>query len=98
MQDSIKDRAQRMAHEGRDAIDISKELGISYVEVWDLVPGSWRGSKTMITNRVNQLVKESDPAARERLVSEVKEQLDFLYESGRQLARKVASARKTLSS
>ena len=98
MQDSIKDRATRMAREGRTATDISKELGISYLEVWNLVPATWQGTKTMITRRMNQIVKETDSDAREQLVHEVKEQVDFLYQSGRQLGRMVASARKTLSS
>ena len=96
MQESIKDRAQRMASEGRTAVEISQELGIDYWEVWSYVPGTWRGTKQMITRRINRLVNEDDPSTRKELAREVKEYIDYLYKGGMRLGRIVDRARKTL--
>lgn len=98
MQDSIEARAQRMALEGKNAVEISKELGIDYWDVWKYVPRTWRGTKQMITRRINRLVNENSPSARKQLASEVKEYIDYLYYGGMRLGRTVDRARKALGS
>ena len=96
MDDTIKERAQRMAAEGQTAMQISRELGIGYWDVWNYVPRTWQGTKSIITRRVNKLVNENNPSVRAELASEVKEYIDFLYYGGMRLGRMVDRARKNL--
>ena len=96
MEDSIRERAQRMAAEGQTAIQISRSLGISYGDVWNYIPGSWQGTKALITRRINRLVNENDPSVRAELAREVKEHVAFLYQGGMRLGRMVDRARKNL--
>ncbi len=96
MADTLRGRAQRMANEGRNAMEISQELDIDYWEVWNLVPQTWQGTKSMITRRINRLVSATDPAIRQELSKEVKAYINYLYYGGKRLGRKVDRARKVL--
>ena len=90
-------KAQQMADEGKTVAQISKELNVDYWEVWNHVPRSWQGTKWMITNRLNLLKKEKNAATRERLVVEVDECVQYLYDRGRQMGKQIEGARRTLN-
>lgn len=90
-------RAQQMANQGKTVSQISKEMHIDYWEVWNHVPGSWQGTKWVITNRLNLLRKEGNDEIRERLIAEVSECVQYLYDRGRQMGRQIERARNTLN-
>lgn len=96
MGDVEKDRAWQMAHEGKTIAQISKELDLDYWQVWQNVERSWQGTKWIVTNRLNLLVKENDPAIREQLVSEAKECIEYLYQRGRHMGKQMDRARNAL--
>ena len=98
MSESIRDIARRMAREGKTVSQISEELGIDYGDAWGYVPGSWQGTKKMITNRINKLINEKNRSVREQLAFEVQEYVDSLYYSGKNLSQMVDRIRKTLGS
>ena len=89
-------RAQQMANQGKTVSQISKEMHIDYWEVWNHVPRSWQGTKWVITNRLNLLKKEGNDEIRERLIAEVGECVQYLYDRGRQMGKQIERARKTL--
>ena len=90
-------RAQQMADEGKTVAQISKELKVDYWEVWNHVPRSWQGTKWVITNRLNLLKNERSPATREKLVAEVAECIQYLYDRGRHMGKQIERARRTLN-
>ena len=90
--DSIK----QMAGRGQSIGKISKELKLDYWLVWKYAERSWQGTKTVITRRLNLLVKEQNQSAREEMVSEVRECVDYLYYQGKHLGDQVGRARKAL--
>ena len=51
-----------MASEGKTIAQIGKELDADYWQVWNHVR-SWQGTKWVITNRLNRLIKENDQYA-----------------------------------
>ena len=65
--------------------------------MWNYVPGTWLGTKRMITRRINKLVNENGPPARKQLASEVKECIDYLHYGGMRPGRIVDRTRKTLA-
>ena len=90
-------KAKQMADEGKTVAQISKELDVDYWAVWNHVPRSWQGTKWVITNRLKSLVKEANQPTRERMVSEVAECVQYLYDRGRQMGKQIERARNTLN-
>ena len=90
-------RAQQMADEGKTVAQISKELKVDYWEVWNHVPRSWQGTKWVITHRLNLLKKERNRATREKLVADVAECIQYLYDRGRYMGKQIEHARRTLN-
>ena len=97
------DRAVQMAREGKNVEEIRKELNVDYWDVWNHIRKSegitgvgWRGAKWIITHRLKRLVKEKDPAKREKLSREASECASYLYDSAKALGNKIDSARKSL--
>ena len=90
-------KARQMANEGKSVGQISKELSLDYWEVWKHVPRSWQGTKWVITNRLKSLVKEADRGTRDRMVSEVAECVQYLYDRGRHMGKQIERARDTLN-
>ncbi len=75
---------------------------MDYWVVWQHVKqvggvAGWRAAKWIITNRLNRMARSNDPAKREQLRSEAAECVNYLYDSGRRLSRKIDRARNTLS-
>ena len=82
---------------------IRKELKVDYWDVWNHVRStqgtewsSWQGAKRIITNRLNSLVTQKDPARREELKDQANECVNYLYKEAQRLGRKIESVRKTL--
>ena len=100
MTEEQKALAVQMAREGKAIASISEKLGVTYWEVHAHVTAvgalSWLGAKRSITNRLNKLKRERDQAAREQLVSEASELVNYIYYSGKNLGKKIDSARRTL--
>ena len=93
---ALERRARELARQGMNITSISQELGIT----WGQARGytmSWLGAKVRITNRLDHLVSESDPAKRERLAAEAASYTDFLWDAAKQLRSQVDQARKALS-
>lgn len=85
-----------MAKEGYNGGQIAEALGIDYGTVWKYVPTTWQRSKHTLSVRLNKLVGEADPAIRARLVSDAKEEAEFLYSAGKALGRRVDRVRRAL--
>ena len=91
--------ANRMASEAYTIEDIRKELGLDYPGAWNEVRrhvDSWLGTKRQITNRLNDLANEPDPARRQELKGELEERIDFLYYQAHDVAEKVYRVREAL--
>ena len=91
-------RIKQMAHEGKTIAQIGKDLGVDYWEVWNHAERSWRGTKWVITNRLNQLKTERDPDARIQLANEAAECVEYLYRRGIRMGDQIQRARNTLDS
>ena len=90
------ERAKQMAGEGQTIAQISRELGVDYWLVWNHVR-SLQGTKWVITRRLNRLAKEQDQSAREQMVTEVDECVDYLYDQLKRLGRRIDRARQSLN-
>ncbi len=101
MDEGQKDKAEQIAKGGKSIASISKELGVSYMEVHAHVTSvhalSWIGAKRSITNRLNLLKKERNRAQREILVNEATELVNYIYYSGKELGGKIDRARGALA-
>ena len=86
---------ERMSGAGKTIAQISKELGLDYWVVWNHAR-SWQGTKWVITNRLRRLEKEQDQSAREKMVREVAECVDYFYYQGKHLGGQIERARKAL--
>ena len=86
----------RMAREGKNIAQISRELGVDYWEVWSHVERGWQGTKWMVTNRIRRLANENDPAIRKQLANEAEECVNYLYNEGQRLSKKINRIRETL--
>ena len=76
---------------------ISKELGLDWWTVRKHAKSGWLGTKVQITNRLNKLRDEKDPAKREKLVREVSERITYLYEGGKALGKTIDRIEKTIN-
>lgn len=97
------DKASAMAREGMTIVQIHRELGLDYWDVWDHVRNSqgtdfssWHGAKWIITHRLNRLVNEKDTSERQKLRDQADECVNYLYREAKRLSRKVDAARKAL--
>ena len=57
---------------------------------------SWKGAKQVIGHRLNRIVRETDRSKREQLKADVNKWVDYLYQEGQQLSRRIDRARKAL--
>ena len=93
-------KIEQMVSTGMTIVDICNELGLEWQDVAKFLGSvdkpSWLGAKVMTTNRLNDLVKETDPAKRKELAAEAKKWIDYLYYDGKRLGQKVDRARKAL--
>ena len=93
-------KIEQMVGMGMTIVDICNELGLEWQVVAKFLGSvdkpSWLGAKVMTTNRLNDLVKETDPAKRKELAAEAKKWIDYLYYDGKRLGQKVDRARKAL--
>ena len=100
MTDPKMERAEKMARDGKDIVEISRELGVEWSEVSDYVRSvharSWRGAKKLITHRLKRLTKEKDQSTREQLADEAARWINYLYYEGKRMSRQVERARKEL--
>lgn len=66
---------------GTTIADIHRKfLKYDYWEIyWRVNDYSFQGKKTMITTRINKIVKSKRPAERRKLAAEAKEHIDDLY-------------------
>ena len=74
MKTGMESRIQELASQGKTIVQICRALGLDWREVRSYLhtvdKRSWRGAKVVITNRLNMLAKEGDPAKREQLAAE----------------------------
>ena len=92
----LKKIARQLAREGKTITAIARQLGISWNEASSYTTG-WLGAKTRVTNRLNKLASEPDPAKRQKLAEEADLYVDFLYDAAKHLRTQVDSARKALN-
>lgn len=91
-------KAKKLAQEGKNITEISKELGVSWGEAAGSLPtSSWLGAKVRITIRLKKLATETDPAKRKKMADEADLYADFLYDSAKHLRGQVDNARKALN-
>ena len=98
-------RAVHMARNGDSLTKIHRELGVDWYEVWEHVRNvegtewtTWHGAKWIVTNRLNKLVRERDPAKRQELRDEANKCVNYLHDAAKRLRTKVERARRTLES
>ncbi len=94
--EEVKDKAKRLANEGRNITYISQTLGISWNEARSYTP-SWLGAKKKLTIRLNKLANEQDHKGRKHLAEEADRYADFLYDAAKHLRRQVDAARRALN-
>lgn len=82
---------------GHTYASISKELDLDWWTVRKHAKSGWLGTKVQITNRLNKLRDENDPAKREKLVKEVSERITYLYEGGKALGKTIDRIEKTIN-
>ena len=97
---STEDQIIQMAREGKTIVEICRESGLDWEDVRQRlrVAGvrSWKGAKQVIGRRLNRIVRETDRSKREQLKADVNKWVDYLYQEGQQLSRRIDRARKAL--
>lgn len=91
--------ASVMASEGYTIEAIRKYLGLPDDGGWREVRkhvDSWLGTKNQITNRLNALADEPDPAKRQALKDELQERINFIYYQAHDVADKIFLIREAL--
>ena len=97
-EDELRNKATKMAREGRNLTQISKDLGISWEEARGYIPVStWQGAKAKITRQLNRLATEPDQVKRKKMACEADKYADFLYDAAKHLRGQVDNARKALN-
>ena len=93
-------QAEQMARNGKTIADIHTALGVDYWEVWEHVTSvraySWQGAKSIITRRLNSLVRANNSQRRRDLAKEAREYVDYLYYEGKRLGGALERVRKAL--
>ncbi len=100
MIDSKKEQIEKMVGDGKTIVQICRELDLEWREVSNYLHSvdkkSWRGAKTVITNRLKRLTTEKDDKVRQSLVDDAAKWIDYLYSDGTRLSRQVEKARKAM--
>ncbi|MXZ90303.1 MAG: hypothetical protein F4W95_04590 [Chloroflexi bacterium] len=73
------------------------EMGVDFWTMREYAKAGWLGTKVQITNRLNKLSRENDPAKRAKLVEEVKERVTYLFEGGKALGKTIDRIEKTIN-
>ena len=94
-------QAEQMARNGTTIADIHAALGVDYWDVWEHVTSvraySWQGAKSIVTRRLNSLVKVSNSQKRRDLAKEAAEYVDYLYYEGKRPADTLKRVRRAVS-
>ena len=90
----------QMVEEGKTIVQVCRTLDLEWQDVRKFLHSvdmrSWTGAKKVITNRLNSLRSENEPAKRQILADDVAKWTNYLYEDGKQLASKVSKARRAI--
>ncbi|MBW8041197.1 MAG: hypothetical protein FVQ85_14505 [Planctomycetes bacterium] len=84
---------------GVNIADIAKKYkDYDYWEIYHAVNDfSLIGKKRMITNRLNKLKKRETKEEKEKLIGEIKQQLDEIYDLSKKNGKKLIDINKVLS-
>ena len=90
-----------MAREGKTIVQICTELGLDWADVRKRLRAaglsSWMGAKQAIGHRLNSIVRERDRSRRQELKAEIVQWVDYLYQEGQRLSRRIERARESLN-
>ena len=79
----------KLNRRGHTIADVSEEMGLSYQDVATFLDTkertSWQGAKMIITNCLNDLIEESDPAARKELADRADYWVEMIYYDAKRL-------------
>lgn len=93
LSDDIKQELIDGAVAGKSIIEMSRKFSVKYSVVQTLLWQSgtlpWQGSKVIISRRLRSLRAATKRPDRDRLVGELKEQVDYLYTAARRLQRQL---------
>ena len=94
------EKIEGMIGRGESVTKICEDLGLEYsvIATYCFENGilSWLGAKRYITNRLNKLKHARRQDDRESLVQEIKEQIDYIYYTARDLAQQKEKVKKSL--
>jgi hypothetical protein len=100
LSDEVKEKFSQMARDGNSITDIAEKFKQPYAVVqtclWQSGTLPWLGAKIIITRRLRSLSTARRQGDRDRLVSEIDEQVDYLYYAARQLAAQMERVKKLL--
>ena len=96
-----------MIKRGHTIADVSEEMGLPWGDVADFLDTidrtSWQGAKMIITNCLNGLVEQNNPATRKELADRADYWVEMIYYDAKRLGSMVdqsiahlANARNTL--
>ena len=94
------EKMNTLVESGVNISDISKKYKqYGYWEIYFAVNDySLMGKKRMITNRLNKLKKNTSKAEKEKLIREIKEQVNEIYSLSKKNGKKLMDINKVISS
>ena len=100
LSESTRDELIKAAESGETITSMSKRLRVDYDVVqtllWDAGTLPWQGSKRIISLRLRSLKSARRQPDRERLVEELREQVDYLYYAAKNLKRQLDSVKSSI--
>lgn len=95
-----KQAISQMARGGRSIVEIARRYKLDYSVVqallWEQETLPWQGSKAIITRRLRSLRTATRRESRDKLVEDVKEQVDYLYYAATQLRARLDKVKKSI--
>ena len=95
-----KQQIRELIGAGKSIVDICERLKLDYPVVqtflWQEGTLPWQGAKRIITLRLRQLRRATKREDRERLVDEIREQVDYLYYAARHLSSQLEKVKRSL--
>ena len=98
-----EDKIANLINKGEKFQVIAKKVGrgCTWQDIqafsWESGNMSWQGSKKMISSRLKRLATAGTRAEREKIATEIKERVDYLYYCARDMKDKLAAFEKAAS-
>lgn len=99
--EATKQKIRDLVGTGRSIVNICNTLKLDYNIVqaflWQEGRLPWRGARSVITRRLKSLVASTKRDERQRLADEIRDQVDYIYYTAKQLSVQLDKIKKSIT-